>query len=268
MASRPVCETAVEPLRLRSPTPLAGTPYAPLIRDNRNPPPVVQPNPYSNEPLMHKRPNPPNQGAASSRVRMSGATAPWFLACALLSGVAAAVEDPGARARQLVTTVCASCHGADGNSTQTTYPKLAGLQASYIKKQIREFVSGTRRHEMMSSIAARLTEDDVQALADFFSSRPPSPGVDGDPRLAARGRAIYFEGNVAAGLPSCDGCHAADGTGGPRFPRLAGQHADYLYKQLDDIKHGRRTTSPLMRAVSERLSADEMRAVAVYLGGL
>jgi cytochrome c553 len=191
-----------------------------------------------------------------------------FLGFAPIRGVAAAEPDPELRARQLVTTVCANCHGADGNSTQPSYPKLAGLQAAYIKKQIREFVSGARKHEAMSPVALRLTEDEVQALADFFSGKSPSPGQDGDPQLAARGRAIYFEGNVAAGLPSCDGCHAADGTGSPRFPRLAGQHADYLYKQLDDIKHGRRNTSPLMRAVSERLSADEMRALAVYLGGL
>jgi cytochrome c553 len=190
------------------------------------------------------------------------------LCFAPIRGATAAEPDPELRARQLVTTVCANCHGADGNSTQPSYPKLAGLQAAYIKKQIREFVSGTRKHEAMSPVALRLTEDEVQALADFFSSKAPSPGQDGDPRLAARGRAIYFEGNVAAGLPSCDGCHAADGTGSPRFPRLAGQHADYLFKQLDDIKHGRRNTSPLMRAVSERLSADEMRALAVYLGGL
>jgi cytochrome c553 len=191
-----------------------------------------------------------------------------WLALAAVPGVVAAATDPEARARQLVTTVCASCHGVDGNSTQPTYPKLAGLQVPYIKKQIREFVSGARRHEMMGPIAARLTEDEAQALADYFSTRTPSPGVDGDPRMAARGRAIYFEGNISAGLPSCDGCHSADGTGSARFPRLAGQHADYLFKQLDDIKHGRRASSPLMRAVSERLSAEEMRAVAVYLGGL
>ena len=192
------------------------------------------------------------------------ATALFHLAS---SGIATAAE-PGDRALHLVRGICANCHGEDGNSRQALVPKLAGQHAAYLKRQIRDFMAGTRKHELMTGFLSRLGDEDVDALGAYFSAQKPLAGARGDPRIAERGKTLYFQGSRETALPSCDGCHSADATGSPRFPRLAGQHPEYIVKQLKDIKTGQRVASPLMKAVADRISDDEMRALAVYLGGL
>jgi cytochrome c553 len=184
-----------------------------------------------------------------------------------IAGSVAAAES-GDRALHLVRGICANCHGEDGNSRQPLVPTLAGQQAAYLKRQVRDFMAGTRKHELMTGFLSRLGDEDVDALGTYFSAQKPLPGRRGDPRAAELGKALYFQGSRNAALPSCDGCHSADGGGSPRFPRLAGQQPEYLIKQLKDIQSGRRIASPLMKAVAERMSEDEMRAVATYLGGL
>jgi cytochrome c553 len=209
--------------------------------------------------------DPPSRGLPSCRLRHFLSAAALLAATGLLSSdLQAGTDEP----QRLASTVCAACHAVDGNSTNPTYPKLAGQYASYIAKQLREFNGGTRGHDQMSPVAAKLSPEEITEIAAYFSARAPSPGKPGDPAVAELGRAVYLQGNVDAGLPSCDGCHGPTANGGPRFPRLAGQHPAYLAKQLADIKQGRRTSSPLMQAVAERMTDDEMQAVAIFLGGL
>ena len=195
-------------------------------------------------------------------------SAALFHPAGLLALLALPVLPAAADTRQIVSRVCSQCHGMDGNSAVPTYPKLAGLQAGYIAKQIDEFIAGNRAHELMTPVIAKLTSDDVAGLATYFSQQKPAPGVAGEPTLTEIGQLLYTIGNPATGLPSCDGCHGADATGGGRFPRLAGQHREYILKQLNDIKSGRRNSSPLMRAVTDRMNPLEMKALAVYLSGL
>lgn len=192
----------------------------------------------------------------------------WPLLIALFAMPTLAATPPDERAVHLVRGICANCHGEDGNSKQPAVPKLAGQHAAYLKRQVRDFMAGTRKHELMTGFLSRLGDEDVDALGTYFSTQKPAPGRLGDRRIAELGKALYFQGSRDAALPSCDGCHSADGSGSPRFPRLAGQHPEYLVKQLKDIQSGRRVASPLMKTVAERMSDDEMRAVAVYLGGL
>lgn len=185
-----------------------------------------------------------------------------FVLCALAAPSASADSVP-----PLVGTLCAKCHGADGNSTDPTYPKLAGQPAAYLAKQIGEFIAGSRRHDLMSPVAAQLKPEEIEAVADYFSRQRSTSGPPGDATLTEIGQLLYTIGNPATGLPSCDGCHSPDGSGGGRFPRLAGQHREYLAKQLEDIREGRRTSSTLMRAVAERMGPIEVRAMSVYLSG-
>ena len=172
---------------------------------------------------------------------------------------------------QIVRTVCAQCHGLDGNSVVATYPKLAGHPAAYIAKQINDFIAGTRHHELMSPVIAKLAPEEIDGLAAYFSRQKAAAGQPGpaeNATLRRIGELLYTIGNPKTGLPSCDGCHSPDASGGGRFPRLAGQHRDYLVKQLNDIRDGRRNSSSLMRAVAERMSELEIRAMAIYLSGL
>lgn len=208
-----------------------------------------------------KKPCSPLRQATLSALR-SGAIL-TSLALAPLAGRAEAMPP-----QLLVSTACAQCHGIDGNSVEPTFPKLAGQSAIYTAKQISEFIMGTRSHEQAAPVVAKLSLSEVEALATYYSQQKTTPGKPGEPTLTEIGKLLYTIGNPKTGLPSCDGCHSPDASGGGRFPRLAGQHREYLIKQLNDIRAGRRNSSALMRAVAERMGELEIRAMATYLSGL
>ncbi|MDP1605133.1 MAG: c-type cytochrome [Rhodocyclaceae bacterium] len=171
-------------------------------------------------------------------------------------------------ARQIATTLCAACHGLDGNSSDPANPKIAGMDVAYLAKQLKYFASGERRNEIMAGIVATLGAADFLPLAAYFSSQKPLPGKVKDARLAELGKRIYEDGNTETGVPACAGCHQSSGAGNARFPRLAGQHQAYTLQQLGEYKTGRRATDRLMVSVAQRLSTDEMKALAEYIAGL
>lgn len=173
-----------------------------------------------------------------------------------------------AETRKIVADICSQCHGMDGNSTIATYPKLAGQPASYIAKQIHDFISGNRSHILMAPIVAKLPPAEIDNLGRYFSQQKPTRGKPAEERLVEIGRLLYTIGNPTTGMPSCDGCHMPDASGGGRFPRLAGQHREYMIQQLVNIRDGRRNTSALMKAVTERMGELEMKALAAYLSTL
>lgn len=190
---------------------------------------------------------------------------PWLVATALwlCAGGALAANVPAE-----VTRICAECHGQDGNSSDAKIPRLAGLQVGYLSKQLRDFAGGLRRNEIMAPIAGALGSDGIQALANYFSVQVPVPVRSGDAALLDAGRQVFEEGNAENGVPACVGCHQANGAGNVRFPRVAGQHAAYLERQLQAFKHGRRANNRLMVTVTQRMSDEEIRAVAAYVESL
>ena len=172
--------------------------------------------------------------------------------------------------QQIVSTLCVACHGEGGNSTVPTFPRLAGLQVEYLTKQLTDFMSGKRKSDVMAPMIAQIKSDDIAGLAAYFSTQPPARGQSADAQRAAAGKLIYDDGNTSSGLPACTGCHQAGGAGNERYPRLAGQHAAYTQAQMQQFKAGTRNNDKarVMRAVAERMSEDEMAAVADYLAGL
>ena len=173
-----------------------------------------------------------------------------------------------AKAGQSKAGACAACHGVDGNSTEPAHPKLAGMDQEYLMRQLKAFAEGKRRDDAMSAVIATVDSGEFARLAAYYGPQKPAPGTVRDPQLAAKGRALYEDGNTDSGVPACAGCHQSDGKGNARFPRLAGQHQAYVLKQLADYKSGRRATDPLMTTIGKRLSADEARALAEYIAGL
>jgi cytochrome c553 len=165
-------------------------------------------------------------------------------------------------------TVCATCHGLDGNSTDPQYPKLAGMDQEYLMRQLKAFASGKRREETMAGIVAGIDPNDFSTLAAYYGKLKPTRGQVVDAQLAVQGKTLYNDGNTDSGVPACAGCHQPDGKGNARFPRLAGQHQAYILKQLADYKSGRRATDPLMTTVGKRLTPDEAKALAEYIAGL
>jgi cytochrome c553 len=169
-----------------------------------------------------------------------------------------------------VSTVCAACHGADGNSLAPTFPKLAGLQEEYLAKQLKDYLAGKRKNEIMAPTIASLKADDVAGLAAHFAAQKPSPGKVEDAKLAEAGKKLYEDGNTESGVPACMGCHQPQGEGNARYPRLAGQHQTYTLQQMADFKSGTRANDrgKVMRAVAERMTDQEMKAVSEYIAGL
>ncbi|MCA1979374.1 MAG: cytochrome c4 [Thiobacillus sp.] len=178
--------------------------------------------------------------------------------------------DPKA-AESIVNQVCAGCHAVDGNSAVAANPKLAGLNAEYINKQLNNFKSGERKNAVMGGIVATLTPQDMLNLAAYFSMQQPKPGTSKDQELALVGQKIYRGGVQGAGVPACASCHGPQGKGIPtQFPRLAGQHADYIYAQLNDFRLGTRANdaAKMMRTIAAKMTDADMKAVASYIQGL
>lgn len=178
--------------------------------------------------------------------------------------------DPKA-AESIVNQVCAACHAVDGNSAAAANPKLAGLNAEYINKQLADFKSGARKNAVMGGMVASLSPQDMLNLAAYYSAQQPKPGTSKDQALALQGQKIYRGGVMGAGVPACASCHGAKGQGIPaQFPRLAGQHADYTYAQLNDFRVGKRSNdgAKMMRTIAAKMTDADMTAVASYIQGL
>ena len=152
---------------------------------------------------------------------------------------------------------CMGCHGPKGKSSSAQWPNLAAQQSAYIVNQLNAFKTGTRNNSMMQSMAANLSDDDMANLAAYYSSQPPI-SAGGDPTLAKSGQ-------TKASM--CLGCHGSSAEGNGQFPRLAGQHPDYLAKQLSNFKEGVRKSGH-MQAIAGTLSEDDMKALAAYFGSL
>ncbi len=180
--------------------------------------------------------------------------------------------DP-AKAQQLVASVCAACHGADGNSTAPDKPKLAGQHAEYITKQLMDFKAGRRVNPIMQGIVAssNLTDDDMKNLGAYFSQQTPKPGAAKDKDLALAGEKLFKGGDAGSGVPACAACHGPTGAGIPvQFPRLAGQHSDYVYTQLNNFRLGQRANDggKMMEVIAAKMTDQEMKSVAEYVSGL
>ena len=172
---------------------------------------------------------------------------------------------------RVAVTSCATCHGPQGVSMSPKFPRLAGQSAAYITAQMKNFKAHTRGDAdaigYMWGMAAPLEDDLIAALADYYSKQRPAGGFSGDAAAGARGKTIYMDGISAAGVPACASCHGANAAGTADFPRLAGQTAQYLIKQLRAFHSNLRDVA-VMHSVTTSLSPDNITDVATYLASL
>ena len=183
--------------------------------------------------------------------------------------------DNGDSARGL--PACVSCHGAAGNSTIATNPKLAGQVEAYTYKQLVDFTTPNRNNPIMTPYAKMLTEEDKKNVAAYLGAQVQKQGAAKDKDSVELGKKIYRGGIAVTGVAACASCHGANGNGIPsQFPRLAGQHQDYTVATLLAFKAanskkppaGARKNSAQMVTLASRMSEEEMRAVADYIAGL
>lgn len=172
------------------------------------------------------------------------------------------------RGKQVAATVCAACHGPDGNSPAPVNPILAGQHAEYIAEQLAAFKSGARANAIMAGMSAALTPEDMRNVGAWFARQAPKPSVAKDKALAARGQQIWRGGIKQGNVPACAGCHGAAGAGIPtQYPRLAGQYSELTFGWLKAYASGGRTNT-IMSGVAGRMSEADMKAVAEYIAGL
>jgi cytochrome c553 len=189
-----------------------------------------------------------------------------IIAALILGGMPvaeAAVERP---VEQLVRQRCQKCHGLNGLSSEPEFPKLAGQDADYLTRQMANFKTGVRKSARMKQRVNDLTGGEMRALAEYFSNKKLVPERNADPAQVDVGRRIYFSGQPDRGVTACTTCHGPAGRGAIYLPRLAGQHAEYLAKQLRAFRdHSRSSPNMVMHTVVENISDTEIEAVAQFL---
>ena len=193
------------------------------------------------------------------------------LAAALLSTTVVHAAGDAAKAAPIATTLCAACHGADGNSVITMNPKLAGQHPEYIVKQLADFKSGVRNNPVMAGMAATLSPEDMLNMGAYFGSQSSKGGIAASNGEGSVGEKIYKGGIAALGVPACASCHGPNGAGMPvQFPRLAGQNAEYTVIQMKAFRAGERANdaNKVMRMVAGKMSDQDIAAVADYVQGL
>ncbi|MBB4001297.1 c-type cytochrome [Aurantimonas endophytica] len=178
-------------------------------------------------------------------------------------------------ARDLAVPDCSRCHGEGGVGRATDgYPRLAGLSAAYLERQLRLFRDGERQNSEMGEVARQLTDDAGRALAACYAGLA-TPKPDDyemfEASFLATGEHLASVGRWADNLPACNQCHGPQGVGvGEVFPRLAGQRFEYIENQLRAWREGHRSGDPLslMGTVAVRLEEADIRAVAAYYASL
>jgi cytochrome c553 len=194
---------------------------------------------------------------------------------ALAGALHQAVAQPAdldAKASNIAVTVCSACHGPGGENTNPMFPNLAAQQAEYIENQLKAFRAHKRsepdaQHFMWGPSSRVIDEQLISAMARYYASQPAPKGVPGDPALVAKGKKLFQQGSTAHQIPPCASCHGPDAKGNGAFARLAGQHKEYLLKQLGLIQSAIRE-APVMHGIVEHLDSDDMQALATYLQSL
>lgn len=212
--------------------------------------------------------------------------------CIITAGAPSILHAEGnANAGKDKAATCVSCHGDNGNSMVSTFPKLAQQHSSYLVKQLQAFKEGSRKDPMMSPIAANLSDDDMRDIGAYYAAQKISENAlpvlnddddDDAPKTAeadkndnkdqaiqtqiAQGSNLYRNGDLARAVSACIACHGPYGEGNKpaAFPALKSQHADYLIKSLTDFKSGARSNNPdnMMHMIAKKMSDEEIKAVA------
>jgi cytochrome c553 len=179
--------------------------------------------------------------------------------------------NPASPAIALAQQVCSNCHGVSGNAVSPNFPNLAAQVEPYFVAQLTGFRSHGRRDpagfEYMWGLSRSLTDEQIKGLAAYYAGQAPiAQPIEGDPARFAAGRSIFEAGIAEKAVPACTACHGAAGAGNAAFPRLAGQHADYLVKQLVVFQRtDERPEGALMKTVAHELTRQNIDDVATYL---
>ena len=204
-------------------------------------------------------------------------TAVSFAMCAAFFAVPAVANEAAAtpakadpaKGQEIAAGVCAACHTSDGTRGLSANPILQGQHPEYLVKQLTEFKAGKRKNAVMNGMAAPLSEADIKNVAAFYASKQAKPGAAKDKDTVLLGEKIYRGGIADKQVPACAGCHSPNGAGIPaQYPRLSGQHGEYVESQMTAFRAGTRANSTQMMTIAAKMSDKEIKAVSDYVTGL
>lgn len=211
---------------------------------------------------------------------------PLILATAALAAAAAVtgcanpersrdLANPNVKPMVMAQQVCSACHGVTGVSISPNFPNLAAQMPAYLAAQLKEFRVHDRSDpagfEYMWGLSRSLTDAQVEGLAEYFAHQAPAHGgrSKGDAVRVAAGEKLFREGVSGKGVPACMACHGDLAQGKEAFPRLAGQHADYVIKQLIVFQRGdERPQGAAMKVIAHELTRQDIDNVAAYVESL
>jgi cytochrome c553 len=188
---------------------------------------------------------------------------------------AQATPSAGTKSIDAKVAMCVGCHGIKGY--QASFPEvykvpmIAGQSAKYITAALTAYKQGDRRHPTMRSIADSLTEQDMAEIAAYYESLGKDPAAK-LPETADKTPSPQ----VAALLQkaACVSCHGANFAKpiDPSYPKIAGQHADYLFVALKSYKTENNASvgrsNGVMGAIAKQFSNAELKALAGYVSSL
>ncbi len=202
----------------------------------------------------------------------------FFAAFCAVSAFSQNDKNPEYVKGQALAGVCAGCHGVDGNGAVPTQPNLAGMSWQYTARQLAHFKSGQRDNAIMKGFAANLSDADMKSLGVYFAAQKARTVGAQDVKLAKTAEKLYRAGDATRGIAACAGCHSPTGAGIPaQYPRIGGQHAEYVASQLAAYKAGTRggatktdnnASGKIMMTVAAKLTDAEIKALAQYTAGL
>ena len=218
-------------------------------------------------------------GLAATLLLISGAAGQSAAAVEVL-GQGTPFADGTVDAGAAKVAICSACHGPNGNSTNTQWPKIAGQNAVYIAEQLQLFKAGVRVNPDMLKMSNILNDQDIDSVAVYFQAQTPVGG-EADAGVVQAGSNLYRFGDVARQIPACTSCHGPVGRGNTLadYPALRAQFAEYVAKQLNDFASGARygganSGAPtsrngyMMATIAKRLSADDIKDLAAYIQGM
>jgi cytochrome c553 len=195
--------------------------------------------------------------------RRAGSAAGLKMAVALALSAMTTFSHAGLEEGRVKAQVCAACHGGDGNSTIEGIPSLAGQPKQFIVMALYMFREGRRKNDAMTPFVEKLSNADLNDLAQYFSSQKPASPTRVPPAdLVVKARAITEQNN-------CVACHTATLTGQQHIPRLAGQNKTYTLEQLKNFKAGTRGDfDGTMTSAAQALAPADLEMLAEYLSTL
>src|SRR5690606_24504296 len=190
--------------------------------------------------------------------------------------------------KQVAETVCAACHGVNGVSPIPAQPNLGGQNVKYLYKQLVDFKSGYRKNGIMQSQVANLSQQDLANVSGYYASQKPWGVAFGNPATTQEATKLFLGGDKTRGVIGCAGCHGPDAAGNvwAAFPRLGGQHAEYIATQLklfraagrvDDIDSDEQKRvndaekegeMGMMQMVAAKLSDRDIRILSDYVSAI